>query len=98
MGDSVKLSLGFLFSAVIAFLFLDTEVSTLYPWQELSRMAYGFVLPNFMQVEEIVVALLKTFAFAIVGITLASFFALLLSLVFHYKIVQVGCAFFEIHS
>ena len=95
MGASVKLALGFVLSAFIAFMFLDTQISTLYPWQELSRMAYGMITPDFERIDEILIALLKTLAFAFLGIAFASLFGFMLSFVFHYKIVQTFCAFFR---
>lgn len=71
----------------------DIEVSTLDPWTELWRLAWGFVTPDFTATEYLFEALLYTVAFAVLGVALGNFLGFLLALVFDWRVVRVGCAF-----
>ena len=56
--------------ALIALLMADLEISTLHPWTELSRMAWGAVTPDLPTVWDLKSALLNTVVFALCGIFL----------------------------
>ncbi len=89
---TVKISLLFIFIALVCLFFTDIAISTLHPWQEMARMGSGLLRPDFSDFSEIANALLQTVAFAFVGVSLGAFFGFLLSFVFDYRLVHVSCA------
>jgi phosphonate transport system permease protein len=88
-----RASIAFLLSAVVLLFFADLEVSTLDPWSELGRMAWGALTPNFLDVRTLSEALLMTVAFAFAGVALGAGVGFCLALVFHLRAVRVACAF-----
>ena len=60
----LKASLFFVAIALIALLLADLEISTLHPWTELSRMAWGAVTPDVPSLWNLKLALLNTVVFA----------------------------------
>ncbi len=90
---TVKVSLYLAGVAAICLLFADLSITTLDPWQEFGRMFKGVLTPSIARVDDLSGALLKTLAFAFLGVALGSASGFGLSLLFHYRIVRVACAF-----
>ena len=88
-----KTSLAFLASAIVLLFFADLGVSTLHPWAELGRMALGAITPNFLSIDILLHALAMTVGFAFGGVALGAGVGFCLAMVFHLRIVRVGCAF-----
>jgi len=88
-----KVSWLFVLIAGVSLLFADIEIISLEPWQELKRLFLGLVSPDWSNPAEIGHAFLQTLAFAILGVAAGSFFGFLLALIFHWRWVQVVCAF-----
>jgi len=86
-------SLAFLASALVLLWFADLEVSTLDPWSELGRMALGAVTPDFLVLGTLGMALLMTVAFAFGGVALGAGVGFALAMIFHLRLVRLGCAF-----
>jgi len=89
----VRTSLGFVAIALICLVFADLEISALNPWSELGRLFAGLLRPDFGAVETIGTALVRTVAFAFVGVALGAGLGFLLALGFRYALVRTGCAF-----
>jgi phosphonate transport system permease protein len=90
---AVRTSFGFIAVAVLALLVADMAVTTLDPWGEMGRMAWGVVTPDFLALDRLGEALAQTVAFAVLGVTLGCVLGFGLTLLFHYRVVRVGCAF-----
>ncbi len=90
---SWKVSWLFVLIAGLSLLLADIEVISLEPWQELKRLFLGLVSPDWAHPAEIGEAFLQTLAFAILGVAGGSVFGFLLALIFHWRWVQIGCAF-----
>ena len=89
---AIKISLIFILIGVLCFIFSDIAISTLHPWLEMGRFAYGMVTPDFSDYQDIGSALLQTLAFAFTGVTLGAIGGFLLALVFEFRLVRVSCA------
>lgn len=89
----VRASLWFLFIAIGCLFFADIEITTSDPWPEMKRLGAGLITPDFTKWQQIFEALLYTICFAILGVALANISGFLLAVVFHFRIVRVGCAF-----
>lgn len=90
---AVKASLVFFALAVICLGFADIAITTLHPWQELGRLAYGLITPDFLALDTLMDALLQTIAFAFLGVAVGSTAGFALSLLFHIHLVRSACAF-----
>ncbi|MDP6391074.1 MAG: ABC transporter permease [Alphaproteobacteria bacterium] len=91
---TVNASFGFVGIALFCLIFADLEVTTLDPWTELGRMAWGFATPDFLAVDQLADALLQTVAFAVLGVAAGSVFGFVLAPVFqHFGPVRWVCAF-----
>ncbi len=88
-----KVSWFFVLVALISLLFADIEIISLEPWQELKRLFLGLFSPDWSNPLEIGEAFLQTLAFAILGVTGGSVFGFMLALIFHWRWVQIACAF-----
>ena len=88
-----KVSWLFVLIAAISLFFADIEVISLEPWQELKRLFMGLFTPDWSNIGEIGEAFLQTLAFAILGVAGGSVTGFLLALIFHWRVVQVACAF-----
>ncbi|PON16136.1 ABC transporter permease [Candidatus Entotheonella serta] len=89
----LRTSLFFLCLAVILLAgFADVEITTLDPWNELSRLAWGALTPQFFRLPEIWPSLLNTVAVAFGGIFLACMAGSLLAFGFHWTPVWLACA------
>lgn len=88
------LRMGLIFLAIaIGCLFLaDMEVTTLDPWGEMGRILVGVFTPNLLEPGLLFIALGKTIAFALVGVTLASLGGFALALVYHFFWVKAFSA------
>lgn len=90
---TVRTSLGFVALAIVCLFFADFEISAHSPWGELGRLFLGVVQPDFSGVDYLGVAILRTLAFAFVGVGLGAAVGLLLALAFRSRIVRTYCAF-----
>ncbi len=88
----MRSSLVFVAIALACLPFADLEITTLDPWREMERLAWGLVSPNFFATEHLLEALLYTLAFAVLGVALANFLGFFLALVFHFRTIRVSCA------
>lgn len=88
-----KVSWLFIFIAGFSLLFADIEIITLEPWQELKRIFLGLLTPDWSNFSDIGEAFLQTLAFAILGVAGGSLVGFLVALIFHWRWVQVLCAF-----
>ena len=89
----LRTTTGFLIVGFICLVFADVAVSTVDPWREFSRLLEGLVNPDFYRTESIALSIAYTLAFAFLGVSLANIFGFVLALIFHRRIVRVGCAF-----
>lgn len=90
---SVKTSLAFVALAITCLFIADLSISAHDPWGELGRLFSGLVRPDFTQIDYLGEALVRTLAFAFVGVGLGATAGLLLALVFGSKVVRTFCAF-----
>ncbi len=90
---AVRTSLGFVAVAVGCLFFADLEISAVSPWGELARLGLGMVTPDFAAVDQLALALLRTVAFALVGVALGVAGGVVLALLFDSRVVRVFCAF-----
>lgn len=89
----LKTSLFFAGVALICLSMADLEILTLDPWQELKRIAFGVLTPDFVAVYEIKMAFLNTVTFAFCGIFLAVVVGSILAFFFELRPVRWFCAF-----
>ncbi len=89
---AVNISFAFIAIAAVCVVFADIAVTTLDPWSELGRMAWGILTPDFLAVESIGTAILQTIAFALVGVALAAVAGFGLAQFFHIGLVRWFCA------
>ena len=71
----------------------DLEIHSAEPWQELGRIGFGLISPDFWATEQLLDALLNTLAFALLGVALAVPLGGLLALGFGSRLIRSGCAF-----
>ena len=83
----------FVFIAIACLLFADIEIITLTPWHEFSRMLQGFLNPRFIDSSSLFFALLRTVAFAALGVAISSVCGFGLALIFNNRLVIWTCAF-----
>lgn len=87
-----NLSLVFFIIALLCIPFTDLVVYQVEPWEELSRMEQGLIQPSFPEISVLADSLMVTVAFALIAVSGAAFFGLLLALVFQSKIVRIFSA------
>jgi phosphonate transport system permease protein len=90
---TVRASLIFLAIALVGLAFADIAITSANPWKDLGRLFLGIVTPDFFSSEGVAVALLRTVAFAFVGVALGSLCGFLLSLIYTNPIIRIFCAF-----
>lgn len=90
---TVRVSLLFVAVALAGLVFADIAITTSNPWRDLGHFFLGVVTPDFFSTEGLATALLRTIAFAFVGVALGSFFGFLLALVYKAYPVRMFCAF-----
>lgn len=88
-----RVSSGFVCLALVCLFFADLEIISADPWGELGRIAYGFVQPSFYSWQELLISLMNTLAFALLGVSISSVLGLVLAQFFHYRLVRFACAF-----
>ncbi len=88
----LQVSLLFIFIALICLPLADLSIVTYDPWAELQRLFGGLFNLSLNQIESPIDALLQTIAFAFLGVALGCVVGFLLAQIFHFKIVQIGCA------
>ncbi len=86
-------SLAFVAIAAACLVWADLSIDTLDPWQEFARMLAGVFNPSFASLGTLADALLKTVAFAFLGVALGSICGFGLALLFHRRGVRLACAF-----
>ncbi len=89
---SVRTSLGFVALAVVCVFLADLHISTHNPWGELRRLFVGLAQPNLLDTQYLGVAVLRTLAFAFVGVGLGACGGMLLALMFKLRWVRSYCA------
>lgn len=89
----MRTTTGFLFVGLVCLVFADVAVSTGDPWREFSLLLKGLVTPDFYRTQSLALSLAYTLAFALLGVALANIVGFWLALIFHSRIVRVGCAF-----
>ena len=94
----LKTSLFFVAIALTALLLADLEISTLHPWTELSRMAWGAITPDVPSLWNLKLALLNTVVFAFCGIFLGVVLGIGLAFVFRFTPRQAVLCFYPRHS
>lgn len=90
---TVRVSFLFVAIALVALLFADIAITAANPWKDLGRFFMGVITPDFFSSEGVAVALLRTVAFAFVGVALGSLCGFVLSLVYRNPVVRTFCAF-----
>ena len=89
---SARTSFGLIGVAGICLLFGDISVSTLDPWSELERMAWGILTPDFAAAAGLGMVIVQTIAFALSGVALGAVAGFGLAQVFHIAPVRWACA------
>ncbi|MEP1267713.1 MAG: ABC transporter permease, partial [Marinobacter sp.] len=90
---TVKTSLIFIAIALVGLVFADIAITAANPWKDLGRFFLGVITPDFFSTEGLATALLRTVAFAFVGVALGSISGFLLALVYRWLPVRILCAF-----
>ncbi len=88
-----RTSLVFLVVALACLAMADIAITTANPWQDLMRFFMGVITPDFFSGAGLATALIRTLAFAFVGVTLGATAGFLLALVYRFQLVRIGCAF-----
>ena len=65
---AVRTSVGFVGLAILCIVFADIQITTQDPWTEMGRLGLGILTPDFAAVERLGDALIKTVAFAFLGV------------------------------
>lgn len=89
----LRTSLTFAGVALICLCVADLAITTLDPWSELGRMAYGAITPDVTFLFSVANALVNTVTFALCGITLAIIGGTVLAFFFSWTPVRLACAF-----
>ncbi|WP_419175916.1 PhnE/PtxC family ABC transporter permease [Desulfosediminicola sp.] len=89
----VRISLSFIFIALLALIAADISISTLDPWGELGKIGVGLLTPDLLSLSDFGSAILNTISFALLGISIAVVLGSLLSLVYELMIVRLFCSF-----
>ena len=86
---TVRASFIFLAIALGGLLVADIAITTANPWQDLGRFFLGVATPNFFSTEGLMTALLRTVAFAFVGVTIGSLAGSLLALGYRLSLIHI---------
>ena len=82
----------FLALAIVALLLADLKVSTVDPWAEMRRLAFGLAQPDLLSIEAM--SVVWTVAFAVLGVALGAAAGLMLALAFaRLRAIRILCAF-----
>lgn len=93
LAPTLRTSLIFLAIALAGLMVADISITAINPWRDLGRFFLGMVTPDFFSYQGLATALLRTVAFAFVGVSLGATFGFLLALAFRWRAVRMGCAF-----
>lgn len=88
-----RTSLFFVLIGIAALFFADISVTTLDPWQEIQRLIFGLLTPDFTSQPALFRALFNTVSFAILGLSGAIVFGSILALFFEYTPVRLFSSF-----
>jgi phosphonate transport system permease protein len=88
-----KLSLSFLFIALLCLFFADTDIITMDPWGEISNIGLGFITPSFESGSTLLSSLMNTLAFALIGVVVSAIQGMILAHFFEWRLIRVTCAF-----
>ena len=94
----VRVTMGFVAVAVVFWLYADIEITTLNPWEEITKMAMGAVTPNFFQTDYLFSAIINTIAFAMLGVSVGNLIGFFLALAFHIRVCTCRMCFCTRHS
>lgn len=89
---TARTSVLFIGIALVCFGFSDIAITTANPWQDLGRFFWGLATPDFFSSSGLATALLRTVAFAFVGVTLGCVAGFLLALVYRFRVVRTFSA------
>ena len=92
MKSSRNLSLVFFIIALLCIPFSDLVVYQVEPWDELKRIGLGIIQPSFPDLSILANSLMITVAFALIAVSGAAFFGLLLALIFRSRTVRIFSA------
>ena len=87
-----KISWLFFFIAVFCIPFADLTIDTYDPLAELGRLFSGLLQPSLSSITDPLDAVLQTIAFALLGVASGCIIGFFLSLLFHWRIIRIGCA------
>lgn len=90
---TVQISLLFVAIALVSLAFSDIAITAANPWRDLGNFLLGVATPNFFSSEGLATALLRTVAFAFVGVAAGSASGFLLALVYRFLPVRLFCNF-----
>lgn len=90
---TIRVSFIFLAIALAGLLFADIAITASNPWRDLGNFFLGIITPSFFSTEGLLTALLRTVAFAFVGVVLGGVAGFLLALVYRSLPVRIFCAF-----
>lgn len=81
-----------LVAALLSLPWADIQLYRVDPWQELSRMGAGLLLPAWDDLPLLLQSLGQTVAFALLAVALAAPLGLALAMLFHWRAVRLFCA------
>ncbi|MDG5501656.1 ABC transporter permease [Marinobacter sp. BGYM27] len=90
---SVRISLLFVAIGLLSLFFADIAITSINPWKDLTALFIGIVTPDFLSLQGMGTALLRTIAFAFTGVALGSVSGFLLALAFRWRVVRMFSAF-----
>lgn len=92
-GATTRVTLGLVLVALACLLLGDFEISAHDPWRSLGQLFLGLIQPDFTSVDSLGEALLRTVAFAFVGVGVGALAGMGLALLFHHWWVRTFSAF-----
>ena len=93
VSKNLNITFGFIFIALISFIFSDFSITSSNPLLELKKFSYAILDINIFAIPSLLDALFKTIAIAIISIFFSSFFGILLSFVYSNAIIRNVLAF-----
>ena len=87
-----KISWLFIFIAIACLPFADLSIITRDPMAELGRLFSGLLQPSLFNIEDPLIAILQTIAFAMLGVASGSVIGFALAQLFHFRLIRTMCA------
>lgn len=87
-----KITLIFISISTILLFFADIEITSLYPFLELSKIFIGILTPKYAILFEFYDAIINTIVFAVCGISLSVIFAVPLAFLYKFTIIKIICS------